>query len=194
MVPPRLITRERFEREGMAPLFRARDSLKRRDTWESREAARKAFSKIPMYQQFDPRTFEVTISHGLVPVDASKPDGPVMLATPPWSEVSVFVEPTSPSRAWDKLSTLKVKTGFLMARDPERTMGPELTQELVWRPPLARNERLIDADHLLVQQNPSATAQSAWRFLQTLSAGEWGSSAAEIRASYEDKDQPKARL
>lgn len=187
MVPPRMITRERFEREGMAPLFRARESLKRRDTWESRSAAEKAWSKIKMYQDFDPRIFATTISHGLVPVDPSQPNGAVTLATPPWSEVAVFVEPWSPVRAWDKLTKLKVKTGFWMARDPERTINAELTQELVWRPPLARNERSIDADHLLVQQNPTATAQSALRFLQTLSAGEWGDSAKAIRASYEAK-------
>ena len=70
-----------------------------------------------------------------------------------------------------------------MAGDPERTLGESITQELVWRPPLARNERLIGTGHLVMQEDPSQTAAAAWRMLHTLAAGEWGLSREEIRAS-----------
>lgn len=185
MCPPRQVwTMDWVEREGVdKTVFRARDSLKRRDTWASRQAAREAMSAIPFFQRWDPRTFDLMISHGLVPVDPSRPDGPVTLATPGSQECAVFVEPTAAARAWDRLPTLNVPTAFLMAGDPERTLGEKITQELVWRPPLARNERLMNTQHLVMQEDPSQTAAAAWRMLHTLAAGEWGRSSEEIKAS-----------
>lgn len=185
MCPPREVwTLAWVEREGIdKTVFRARDSLKRRDTWASRQAARDAMAAIPFFQRWDPRTFDLMISHGLVPVDPSNPDGPVTLATPGSQECAVFVEPTAAARAWDRLSTLRVPTAFLMAGDPERTLGEDITQELVWRPPLARNERLMNTQHLVMQEDPSQTAAAAWRMLHTLAAGEWGRSSGEIRAT-----------
>lgn len=185
MCPPRVDwTLQWVEREGIdKTVFRARDSLKRRDTWASRQAARNAMLAIPFFQRWDPRTFELMITHGLVPVDSSIPDGAVTLATPVAQECAVFVEPTAAARAWDRLSTLSVPTAFLMAGDPERTLGEVVTQELVWRPPLARNERLMNTGHLVMQEDPSQTAAAAWRMLHTLAAGEWGTSREQIQAS-----------
>lgn len=185
MCPPRETwSLEWVERVGVdKTVFRARDSLKRRDTWTSRRAARESLSAIPFFQRWDPRSLDLMITHGLVPVDPSDPDGAVTLATPAFQECAVFIEPTAAARAWDRLSTLKVPTAFLMAGDPERTLGESITQELVWRPPLARNERLIGTGHLVMQEDPSQTAAAAWRMLHTLAAGEWGLSREEIRAS-----------
>lgn len=185
MCPPRDVwTMDWVEREGIdKTVFRARDSLKRRDRWTSREAARQAMSAIPFFQRWDPRTFDLMITHGLVPVDLAQPDGAVTLATPGSQECAVFVEPTAAARTWDRLSALQVPAAFLMAGDPERTMGEPITQELVWRPPLARNERLMNTQHLVMQEDPSETAAAAWRMLHTLAAGEWGQSREEIEAT-----------
>lgn len=185
MCPPREVwTLEWVEREGIdKTVFRARDSLKRRDTWVCRQAAREALTATPFFQRWDTRTLELIITHGLVPVDPSEPNGPVTLATPGFQECAVFVEPTAAARAWDRLSTLQVPTAFLMAGDPERTLGEAVTQELVWRPPLARNERLVGTGHLVMQEDPTQTAAAAWRVLHTLAAGMWGTSPEEIQAS-----------
>lgn len=185
MCPPREVwTLDWVRHEGVdKTVFRARDSLKRRDRWPSRQAARAALAAIPFFQRWDPRIFDLMISHALVPSDHSLPEGEVTLATPGYQECAVFVEPTAAARAWDRLPTLTVPTAFLMAGDPERTLGEAITRELVWRPPLARNERLINTQHLVMQEDPSATAAAAWRMLHTLAAGKWGRSAKEIRAS-----------
>jgi pimeloyl-ACP methyl ester carboxylesterase len=184
MVAPRVHPLAKFRKEGLGPFFRARDALKRRDTWPSREDARKLMEQVEFYQRWDREIFELWISHGLVPVDYARPDGEVTLATSPWCEAVVFSEPYEAPRGWDLLPSIRVPVGFLMAHDAERTLGDAITQELVWRPPLARNERATDADHLIVQESPTTVADSAWRFLQTLSAGQWGSGPEEIRASY----------
>lgn len=194
MVPPRVRTWEMVNtpRGIEETIFRVRNALKRRASWPSRAAAREAMGKLPFYKAFDPRTFELVISHGLVPADPNVPDGEVTLATPPWAEAAVFCESVAPARAWDKLPNIPVPIAFYMAKTAERTMGDAVTQEIVWRAPLARNERSVTAEHLLVQENPTETAQVAQRFLATLEAGQWGSSSGEIRASYEEGS--KARL
>lgn len=169
---------------------RVRGAMKRRDAWPSRAEAARTWLKLPFYKAWHPEVFAVTLSHGLVRVgtygdtdtqgDPNVDDAAVVLATPTWSEASVFIEPVSSGRAWDMLPSLQVPVAFLVAQNrfPER-----LQTEVVWRPPLARNELLTDTGHLCLQENPPAIADAAWRFLQTISAGAWGS-GDEIRSEY----------
>ncbi len=87
----------------------------------------------------------------MTPVDPSKPDGPVQLATPPWCEAAIFAEPTALAEGWDRLPELAVPVGFVMAGVATATMGQDLTREMVWRPRLSKNERMMDAGHLVSQ-------------------------------------------
>ncbi|BEI83670.1 hypothetical protein CcaverHIS002_0402740 [Cutaneotrichosporon cavernicola] len=187
MLPPRTRTWENVLEEPETMLLRVRQAVKRRDTWSSREEARTSMLKSPFYAAFHPEQFDLVVSHGLV----KAPNG-VTLATPAWCEAAVFCEGVCHARGWDRLPGLNVPIAFFMARENDRTMGDELTRELVWRPPLARNERSLSAGHLLVQEDPDGTAEAAKRFLATLDSGRWGNSLEEIRASYDE--ETKARL
>lgn len=151
----------------------AHNALKRRDVWPSAEAARRALRASPFFAVWDERQFDVLVSHGLVPVDYADPAGPVTLATPAWCEALLFVEPFSTGQTWDALPAISVPVGWCMAGDSATTRGDLLTQEMVWRPPRSRNERVLGSGHLIVQENPDAVGHSLWRFLCTLDAGEW---------------------
>lgn len=190
MLPPRVRTWEGVLNDAGSTIFRVRGALKRRDRWPSRAAARESLGALAFYKAMDPAIFELCISHGLVPVVPGGEE--VTLATPAWSEAAVFCEGVATARAWDKLPKIPVPIAYFMAKTAERTMGEAVTREIVWRAPLSRNERSTTAEHLLVQEDPRGTAESAGRFLATLEAGMWGSTTEEIRASYEE--QLKARL
>lgn len=196
MVPPQIVP----EADGLA--YPAREfpltavTIRRRANWPSREAAREANRNSPFFSTWDKSMFELWVSHGLVPVDPGSPDGEVTLSTPYWCEAAVFTEPTDVGRGWDKFALLPMPVGTLMAKEPNATLGEPNTHEMVWRPPLARTERLLDAGHLVssamlhrtdtqaLQENPKATADAVWRFLTTLDSGEWGVTPAEIRSEW----------
>lgn len=168
-------------------------ALKRRDWWESRVAARASLLSLPFYQRWDPEIVALTVSHGLV----DEPSGGVTLATPRWAEASVFCEPIASTRCWDRLPAVTVPTAFFMAGTA--MVGKAVTNEYVWRPPLARNERLPGSQHLVLQESPAGVAAGARRFLQTLAAGAWGTSPEDIAASYaatqiETQDPARAKL
>lgn len=155
--------------------------LKRRDVWPSREAARELMLQNPFFIAFDPDQFEIYLARALVPLDPRRPDGPVTLATPVWAEACVFTEPCAGARGWDKLPHIPIPVAFVMAGNSATTRGDRASQQMVHRPPRARNERWLHCNHLLVQESPAEVAESLWRFLATLSAGEWDAPVANVR-------------
>jgi hypothetical protein len=92
-------------------------------------------------------------SHALVPVNASYPAGPSQLATPPWAEAYVFAEPHGMGIAWDKLKELEMPVGFVMCGNANWTYGEGATREMVWRPKLSSNERMMDAGHMVSKES-----------------------------------------
>lgn len=148
-------------------------ALKRRSHWPSRSAASEAVRSNAMFKSWDDAVFDLWLSHSLVPSDPSNPDGAVELATPTWAEAAVFSDPHSTLRGWDQLAQLTMPTGFLMAGDEVWMTGEDMANEMVWRPPRARNERFMDASHLLIHEQPREAAEAVWRFLTTLQAGVW---------------------
>ncbi|KAL1409319.1 hypothetical protein Q8F55_003300 [Vanrija albida] len=173
--PPLSVPYSDFIQRGPATFGQAFGAIRRRNEWPSREAAREQMSQQAFYKAWAPSTFDIFITHGLVPVDASNPNGPVQLATPPWAEAAVFTDDTAVGATWDKLLSLKIPSGFIMCGDEEPiwTGGSVLTRELVWRPWRSRNERIADGGHLLVQEKPEELAGAIWRFFTTLDAGSW---------------------
>ncbi|EKC98389.1 hypothetical protein A1Q2_07403 [Trichosporon asahii var. asahii CBS 8904] len=155
--------------------------LKRRDTWPSRRAARELLASNPFFAAFDPEQFDVYLARALIPVDPSNPEGEVTLATPIWAEACTFTEPEAGARAWDKLPSISVPIGWIMAGNSATTYGDKRSQQMVHRPPRARNERWLQAEHLLVQEKPRWVAESLWRFLATLDAGEWDAPSPDTR-------------
>lgn len=147
-------------------------ALKRRSHWSSRAVAADLRTNA-LFKSWDDASFDLWLSHHLVPSNAAVPGGAAELSTPAWAEAAVFSDPHSTLRGWDMLPTLGMPTAFLMAGDEFWMCGDEIANEMVYRSPRARNERLLDNSHLLVQENPRATADAIWRFLTTLQAGDW---------------------
>lgn len=139
-------------------------ALKRRAEWPSLEDAGKVRSNA-LFSRWEEEQFGIWLSHYLVPSEAG--DG-VTLATPTWAEAQTFSEPDAPMRGWECLPKLSMPVGFLMAGDETWMTGETVAQELVWRPQRARNERIMDASHLVIQERPQETAESVDRFLRTL--------------------------
>lgn len=104
----------------------------------------------PFFQSWHDEVFKIWETHHLVPLPY---DRGVTLATPSWAEAAVFSETTGLGEGWDALPELKVPCAFLMAGDAGATLGEDLTREMVWRPPLAVNERIMDAGHLVSTTN-----------------------------------------
>ncbi|GMK55943.1 hypothetical protein CspeluHIS016_0209990 [Cutaneotrichosporon spelunceum] len=192
LIQPRALNRTAIlptdEQDVGTHLVRA--AMKRRDAWPSRAEAGRTWLANPFYATWHPEVFKLTLSHGLVKANPyiEDDDGPVVLATPTWAEASVFIEPTSSGRAWDMLPNLQVPVAFLVA---ENRFPVQLNREVVWRAPLARNEKLSGTGHMCLQENPEAVAEAAVRFFQTHAAG-WGS-REEIRAEY-DSLEAEAKL
>jgi hypothetical protein len=125
--------------------FRPIITMRRRATWSSMSEALKVRS-TPFFSSWHDEVFQTWQTHHLVPTSYGQG---VTLATPAWAEAAVFSETTGLAEGWDALPELKVPCGFLMAGDAQSTMGEKLTQEMVWRPPMAANERIMDAGHLV---------------------------------------------
>jgi len=154
-------------------------ALKRRSEWPSLKSAAEMKGNA-MFGTWDPEVFELFLSHGLVPTDPSKPDGEVTLATPRWAEAAIFSDPYGPQRGWDNLLKLAVPAGFLMAGNAGWMGGEQVAQEIVARAPRGRNERIMKASHLLVQETPTEAADALWRFLTTLAAGDWDKQSSKL--------------
>jgi pimeloyl-ACP methyl ester carboxylesterase len=123
-------------------------ATKRRSEWPTREAA-KSVRDNALFKSWDDAAFDLWLSHHLALVDPSRPDGPVTLATPTWAEAATFSEPQGPIRGWDKLRDLEMPVGFLMAGDEFWMGGETVANEMVWRPKRVRNERIMEASHLV---------------------------------------------
>ncbi|BEJ14795.1 hypothetical protein CspHIS471_0405620 [Cutaneotrichosporon sp. HIS471] len=173
MVPPHYVPYERWLKEGVAVYPLSAGAIRRRTHWPSRDEAAKVMRAQPFFAAWDKQVFDLYVSHGLVPVDYGQPDGPVTLATPSWSEAAVFTEPEGVAHGWMALPKLTCPVGFVMANIPVATYGEERTRDMVWRAPRARNERFLDAGHLITQEKPHKLAESMWRFFTTIEAGAW---------------------
>ncbi|KAL1412834.1 hypothetical protein Q8F55_000583 [Vanrija albida] len=198
MTPNHFVNHDDAVRNPLQSYYMVPAAMRRRDIWPSRAEAYKALRDSPFFAPWADSIFDLYMTHGIVPVDYSKPDGAVTLATPAWCEAAVFCEPGGPGIGWAKLKSLSMPVAFAMAGDTSATSGPGKgpgrTHEMVWRAALSRNEIIVDAGHLVVQERPVDTADSLWRFLSTLSAGKWGASEGEIRAAYDAAAPPRPRL
>jgi len=102
----------------------------------------------PFFSSWHDEMFKIWESHHFVPSEHG-----VTLATPSWAEAAVFSEVTGLAEGWDALPELKVPVGFLMAGDARATLGEEISREMVWRPRMVANERMMDAGHLVSEQS-----------------------------------------
>lgn len=155
-------------------------AIKRRSNWPSVKAADAANRNNPLFATWDADVFQTWLTHHIVPVDPSTPDGEVTLATPSWAEAAVFSDPNGSPRGWDRLPRLRVPAGFLMAENEDWMGGEDLAREMSTRAPRARNERVMNTGHLLPQEAPEQMAEAMWRYLTTLAAGEWDKTRSKM--------------
>lgn len=140
-------------------------AIKRRGIWPDLASAASTRSS-PFFASWDDEVWDLWLSHGIIPLEpgelhiASTRHGPVQLATPPWAEAAVFAEPTAMAEGWDKLAEMNVPVGFVMGGDAQATTGEENTREMVWRAPNAKNERIMDAGHLVSTATGASTSTS----------------------------------
>ncbi|KEZ39459.1 Uncharacterized protein SAPIO_CDS9319 [Scedosporium apiospermum] len=95
----------------------AAHSLRRRETWPSREEAAKSFAKSPFYKSWDPRVLNAWVTHGLTDVDSSGASKEVTLTTTKHQEVFTFLRPTW--KAFDERGERLV----------DKTLAPDLDLE-----------------------------------------------------------------
>ncbi len=89
-------------------------SKNRRDVWDSREQAHELLRPKSFFKNFDERTFEGYLQHGL----RDQPDGTVTLTIPKEAEVAVFR--TNPSLYWLKPNKPPKKPVTLIIGDGSR--------------------------------------------------------------------------
>jgi pimeloyl-ACP methyl ester carboxylesterase len=126
-------------------------ALKRRNIWPSRDDAVMSVLQSPFFQTWHPEVMDIWKSHALVPLPSARgtDDGPVQLATPPWAEATTFGTVDALADGWYVLPGVEVPVGFIMGNFPAMYGGEEVVRNLVWRPPLARNEQITSSGHLV---------------------------------------------
>ncbi|KAH6906372.1 Alpha/beta hydrolase family-domain-containing protein [Coprinopsis sp. MPI-PUGE-AT-0042] len=130
-------------------------ALGRRGQWPSREEAKQALQKAPLFVSLHPDVFRSYIDHALYDVK-----GGVKLKCSPESEARQFNELLSMNEAWERLPGLdeRVQLHWIMGgRDCASDIvgGPEVARNTVWRRAKnSSNVRIPDAGHLIVQEKP----------------------------------------
>ena len=157
-------------------------ALKRRTHWPLLTAASAAFDKSPILGRWHPEVKALWNEHGFVPVqsDAVSPfesntstsssrrdraSEAVQLATPSWAEAVIFAETSSRGAGWDQLGQLTLPVDSIIGSESIALGSPELSAELVLRPPGSRAEAIDGAGHLVVQEKPDEVADCLARFL-----------------------------
>ncbi|KAI0656485.1 alpha/beta-hydrolase [Cubamyces menziesii] len=174
LIEPALITREVYnanlaEREGALKLMNKAIS-KRRDLWDSREAARDYFEQRFPWMMWDPRVRELFIRHGLKEVKIQGPEGQtttkVTLACSKDHERSAYSQDEVYYTVVDRIQSLDpaVPVHYILGGRPD--LIPEYIPQSVMgvRPP-ASVQKVPEAGHFIVQENPEGLARAIAQIL-----------------------------
>ncbi|KIM45542.1 hypothetical protein M413DRAFT_442215 [Hebeloma cylindrosporum] len=143
-------------------------TIGRRSSWPSKEEAKKAFLKAPMFQKFDPAVLHAYVEHGLY---EDKTTGEARLKCNPAWEASEFAEVRTMNEGWELLPTLSDNVGLrwvMGGREDASDLvgGPKVAALTVWRRPKNNSNVLIPgAGHLVVQEKPKEVAEDIKLFL-----------------------------
>ncbi|NMO15020.1 alpha/beta hydrolase [Pyxidicoccus fallax] len=142
---------------GRIPL--AQGARRRRDAWGSREEAAVSYQKKPLFQRFDPDSFQDYLTHGLV--DA--PGGGVRLTIPAAWEARVFE--TIPIDVWPRLRAVPVPS-LVVRGESTATLTPEGLERVRRTVPGVRTDEL-PGTHLFPLEHPEACARRILAFLDS---------------------------
>lgn len=135
--------------------FHLRDvSLKRRNVFDSLEAAHANFAAKLPFSRFDPAALDAYVAGGLLP----RPDGTVGLACPGPEESSVY-EGATRHHAYDHLGDLHLPVTLAGAADGG-DVDPSLLGDLAGRIPGARVETLAGVSHFGPMEEPALVAEA----------------------------------
>ncbi|KAF9050345.1 hypothetical protein BJ165DRAFT_1457843 [Panaeolus papilionaceus] len=143
-------------------------TLGRRSSWKSREEARSALLKSPMYQAFRPDALDSYIQYALY--DNPK-TGLVELKCSPAMESSEYAAKRAMMEGWELIPTLDkdIELRWIMGDKPEASKiigGPEAARVVIWkRPGNTSNVKIQDCGHLVVQEKPRLLAEDIALFL-----------------------------
>lgn len=126
-------------------------SKHRRDVWDSREQARELLAPKAFFKNFDPRTLEGYIQHGL----RDQADGTVTLTIPKEVEVAVFK--TNPSLYWLKPNRPPKKPVTLLIGDRSQFYERQFPQKIQKR--LSIPFKLHEGGHMFPLEHPDSVAQ-----------------------------------
>ncbi|WP_224362135.1 alpha/beta fold hydrolase [Hyalangium versicolor] len=165
---PVLLTGSRLMLLGLLSLLGLRSQVppaslarRRREAWNSREEAAASYRKKPLFQRFDPASFQDYIAHGLT----ESPGGGFRLTIPTAWEARIFE--TSPRDAWRQLRSVSVPTLVIRGGDTT-TLTPEALDRVRRTIPGVRAEELPGTTHLFPLEQPEACARTLLSFLDTL--------------------------
>lgn len=148
-------------------------SAKRRDTWPSREEARKLLLKSPFYRSWHPDVFEKWLEYGLCPTGNGEQ---VELTTTAAQEVYSFLHfvpymetiKTDPDTGTFVYQHLKYLTQavHLVFGEASTTIVPELRQSLHAELQNGTRTDVPDCGHLVPMEKPEVCAQICARYIR----------------------------
>ncbi|KAF9526909.1 hypothetical protein CPB83DRAFT_816490 [Crepidotus variabilis] len=145
-------------------------TLGRRSSWKSREEAKGALLKSPLFQAFQQDAFEVYLDHGLW---CNPTTGQVHLKCDPISETGEFAEHRTMNEGWELLPTLddNIALHWIMGGTEEASRlvgGSKNARITVWRRQTnTSNVRVAGGGHLVVQEKPLEVGNEIALFLSS---------------------------
>ncbi|CCG84864.1 protein of unknown function [Taphrina deformans PYCC 5710] len=151
-------------------------SARRRETWNSKEEARKAFLKSPFYQVWHPAVFERWMDHGIVLTGNGTE---VKLATTPSQEVFSFMhmmpfqdtvdtDPDACTYVRSHMHTLNHPV-FLIFGEKSTAITPQRKREISALARFSTSIDLKDHGHLIPMESPAVIANLILEYIdQTL--------------------------
>jgi len=150
-------------------------AVQRRETWPSRDEAKRLFLTSPFFSAWDPAVLNVYVEAGLTTLKHSAEvtfrEGrhDVCLKTPAIQEAIVFPENRASREAFEVLKTLdhEVELRWIMAGVGEPiAYCDEKVSEVVWTRPTNSSNTKIDCSHLIPQEAPKELALQILVFLR----------------------------
>jgi len=135
-------------------------SLRRRRTFESREAARANFASKPAFANWSTDVMDGYVSCGLLG------DGPVELACDPEIEAEIYIA-SNAHDTFERLGEIEIPV-LLLAGEDSDTTPPEVTRMQAAQFERAGVEIVSGAGHFLPMENPGLVSERVQRLAEIL--------------------------